>query len=497
MAKLYQFGEPGNKAFSTFLEKLVHTVGELPAHVEKALRPLDRLPVEWHARAAQMAAKSVRRHGVAHLPTRFSKAIEILVWLEKFGLHLRPTKGQVQRVAIETETPSAQVAREVGRLAEMVGQELLIHCLEGNQKVTTLGRKNLVLADQFTLEGLHNTHRAVSRKSLNSANERREAARCADFRNRADGLAQWAAEEGFFGVKHYITPPACFSPGPYSGDVDERWIAAGKPSPRQAADWLFAVLNATRARAAAAGIVPIGIRVIECFESGVPHINLPSWFKSKSEGERFRTILNETYWQAAKALPEAARAIRSFGIDQQAIVCLAIQPGLDEAQAAVSYAYKYVQPSVAGSAVLPADDRAWCKLWSIRQFSTWGAPSAASYRALARPSAQTRAEAQAGLFPAPLAALMTATTSHDYAAWLRMTHPLSKHRTVLAGPNTLVVINHSAWTINQSKGGIFHAKEASLQLCEAYPTTHSSPPPTPPPRPAPDPQNTYLRESRS
>jgi len=492
MGKLYQFPVGKSNSNRCFLDKLSAALGELPAHVQEALEPLNRLPIEWHARAAQLAEKSARRHGVARLPARFSRTIEILVWLEDFGLHLRPTKGQVQRVSIQSETPAAEVAREVGRLAEQVGQELLIHALEGNQKITKLGRTNLSLADLLTREGLHNSHRIISRKSLDNANQRREAARCADFRNRADGIARWCAEEGFFGVKHYITAPACFHQGPRSGDIDDRWIAMGKPSPRAAADWLFSVLGTVRSRAAARGILPVGIRVVEAHNSGAPHINLPLWFKSKDDAKTFFRILRQSYDQAVSLLPEACQ--RGQRTDPQSIVYASIDSGQAEAHAAISYAYKHVQPSA--SSVLAAGDRDWCRLWSIRQFSVWGAPSAAAYKAFAHPSAQTRAETESGLLPAPLAALVEAAAAHDYATWLRMTHPLSRQRTVLAGPCTVLVINHSEWLIQPSKGSIFAPREVSLQLCETYPTRRDRPPLQPPRRPAPDPQNAYLRASR-
>src|SRR5690606_10044478 len=104
---------------------------------------------------------------------------------------------------------------------------------------------NVKLSDQLTREGLYNTNQGISRKSLDGANARRDAARCADFRNRADGIAEFCHAQGMHGVKHYITAPACFHPGPHRGDVDERWVAAGKPTPRDAANFLLGVLNAT------------------------------------------------------------------------------------------------------------------------------------------------------------------------------------------------------------------------------------------------------------
>ena len=179
MSKLYQFHSTGNKVYSTFLKKLAGAVGELPPAIIDALAPLDRLPVEYHTRTLQMAQRSIRRHGGPHkLAWRFSRTIKILDWLNQYDLHLRPTKAQVQRVAIDTATPAAEVAREIGRLAEMVGQELLIHCFDGNRKITALGRKNLQVSELLTREGLHNTQPGVSRKSLDNANARRDAARC-------------------------------------------------------------------------------------------------------------------------------------------------------------------------------------------------------------------------------------------------------------------------------------------------------------------------------
>lgn len=237
---------------------------------------------------------------------------------------------------------------------------------------------------------------------------------------------------------------------------------------------------------------------MECHTSGVPHINLPLWFTSRQEQHDFLHILETAYSQAYQKLPGTSRSRPTIHNDPQAIVYKEISNSLADARSAIGYAYKHVRHT-ADRTILSVDDRAWCRLWSIRQFSTWGVPSAQEYQALAKCSNATKALKDADQFPSEITSLLNAASDKRYSDWLSATHPRSSSRYAIVNSNTITLLSGPRLDITLSKPNILCRSLASLHLRETYPTPHclqNNKPPARPPTPISGAVNQYFKESR-
>lgn len=451
MSRLYDFSSCKSRGKSeSFEQYLSSKIGVLPSEIASALAALnlDRLPWSWWPSAADAAARAIAKGGLKELALRFRDVCWGLDEFDAVGLYMGASAGQVNRAHIihqPFDLSRQEFARYLAQLIERMAQDLLIHRLPGNEKISKLGRKMMEIRQGFLVENLSRS-KPMSLKSAARSLYQSDAAECADFQHRLREAAAFAQQDlGYVGRRIYITAPAYFSPGPHRGDIDPRWIAAGKPDPAAAYAWLYGVLRAAHKTASRRGIVPIGGRVTESQNSSVPHLNPPLYFADDREAEEFEQILRNTYQRALSAdLRRLGIAhTPAFSLDRQAIVVKVIDGAADAEQAA-GYAAKFVKPydptkNTKGEPIREGDepqglDRLYCELWNITQFTEWGTgKKIGAWKTVKRLNGLVvQAHGQAGNVPDSLVvaweAASGAMAERSYRTWLRLTHPLTPAR---------------------------------------------------------------------
>lgn len=458
MKRVYDFSPCKSRGKHDNFEKyLASKIGPLSPEISVTLNGLhlDRLHWSWWPAAADAAAMAVAKGGAKGLAARFSGVCRNLDEFDAVGLHTGASAAQVVRAHIEHEPfnlNQQEFARYLAQLIEAMGQDLLIHRLPGNEKVTKLGRKMMEVRHQFLASNLKNSQPWLSDKSAEDTLHQRDAAACADLQHRVRETALFALEDlGYVGRRIYITAPTHFSPGPHRGDLDPRWVAAGKPGPYAAWGWLNGVVRKAYKAAAQRGIVPIGARDVEAFVSGVPHLNLPLFFVDDAEADQFIQILRDAYHTRLSADMQrlGIRHARAFSIDVQAIVTAPITDAASALQAA-GYAAKHVKPYVAAAEDEQEPeglDRLFCELHGITQHQEWGTGrKLGAWKTLKRLSGVlVKGHEQAGTVPDSLVAAWQAANGEverSYRTWLRLTHPLTPAR-----------LRRPVWTDKVVQGG--------------------------------------------
>lgn len=465
MSRLYNFSSSKSIGkHENFEQYLVSKMGHLSSEISFALSSLslERLHWSWWPAAADAAAKTIAKGGAQGLAERFNDVCRNLDEFDAVGLHTGASAAQVKRAHIIYQPfnlSQQDFARYLAQLIECMAQDLMIHRLPGNEKVSKLGRQMMKIRHEFLAENLSRSKPWMSQKSAARSLYQSDAAECADIQHRIRETAAFAQQDlGYVGRRIYICAPAYFHPGPHRGDIDPRWVAAGKPTPDKAYMWLYEVLRATYKAASKRGIVPIGNRVTEAHNSSVPHLNVPVYFVDDAAAENFERILRNGYQRALAADMRhlGLAATPAFSLDPQAIVVKPIDGAADADQAA-GYAAKFVKPydptkNIKGKPISDGDepqglDRLLSELWDFNQFAEWGAGRKVGAWQSLKPLSERvmQAHEQAGNVPDTLVAAWEAASGaieRSYRTWLRLTHPLTPAR-----------LRRPVWTDKVVKGG--------------------------------------------
>ncbi|MVW80111.1 replication endonuclease [Bordetella sp. 02P26C-1] len=355
----------GRRSFANELREI------LPAHIaalgdlDAAVGALDHLPYEWWSRAKQIAITALRRGGIQGFQERLFKTLQWCKYVPALGLHMRSSLAQLRRAyyahpELHSRLPSlGRLIKFHTRSIECVGQELMIHRLKGQERVTALGKDAWRHHETHIANVLRNARVGIFQRSMMAKAAASERASIGSFHARAHGSITWAVSDlGYVCRRWFITCPQAFHACHVGGDINPAWISLGRPSPARANNFLRTLLSITRRKCQRLGLTPIGPKTVEAHESGTPHINLILAFASDADANAFDAALRAAYAHVAARYGRLLRQPGGFAVTQQSIVSQAVT-NIGEA---VSYALKNVLPNESAS-VLPHDDRSWCKLW--------------------------------------------------------------------------------------------------------------------------------------
>jgi len=228
------------------------------------------------------------------------------------------------------------------------------------------------------------------------------AIRRGELMTRIRGCEEWAEAHGMAGVFTTQTAPGRFHAIHRHGGVNDEWIKAGKPTPKDAQRWLCDAWARARAALDRGGVRFFGFRVAEPHHDGTPHWHGLFWCAPEHLETLTDTI--RAHW-----LKDDGDAI---GAQDHRVKFKTLEKG-----GAAGYIAKYIAKGIddAGSVGLEGHDddiqgrnvrmdqgdmfgggaarvRAWASAHGIRQFQPIGQPPVTVWRELRRvPETQAQA----------------------------------------------------------------------------------------------------------
>lgn len=211
---------------------------------------------------------------------------------------------------------------------------------------------------------------------------------------RIKAFEQIAQKSGHVGLFLTFTAPSRFHAyHKKSGKVNQNWLDAGKPTVKQASDWLVSAWAEMRTAFKDAAIRPYGFRFVEPHHDGTPHWHLILFVSSDQIDQVEKICLNyllpdddpdsEYLMQEHQAGKEISR-FRSVHIDPAK-------------GSAIAYCAAYVAKNLDGKTSKENHDEtgkpmsdmiarvdAWRSAHNIRQFAQIGGPSITSWREMRR-----------------------------------------------------------------------------------------------------------------
>ncbi len=229
-----------------------------------------------------------------------------------------------------------------------------------------------------------------------------------ELMTRIKGCEEWADIAEWEGLFTTNTTPSRFHATLHTGATNPKWVAAGRPTPKDGQAWLCKTWARCRADLARRGLTVFGIRVAEPHQDGTPHWHMLVWAKPGM-------------WAAVAAIM-ADHWLRDEGDE----------PGAQEhrfkvkamtAGGAAGYVAKYISKGIddagevgAGGHVDDLPDgrrlvmeqgdmfgggaarvRMWARAHGIRQFQGLGQPPVTVWRELRRVDAEAMADVPAGV----------------------------------------------------------------------------------------------------
>ncbi|MDD9224093.1 replication endonuclease [Aeromonas hydrophila] len=209
--------------------------------------------------------------------------------------------------------------------------------------------------------------------------------RRAELMARLSGFSKCAKEQGHHAIFLTFTTPSRFHSVHRNGNQNQNWLEAGKPSVRDAQQWLVKTFNNIRKKADKEGIKPYGFRFAEPHHDGTPH-----W-----HAVLFMTLADiKTYIKICRHYMLADSG-NEPGARQHRFKVVFIDPRKGDA---VAYCSKYVAKNIDGFAVgndheagkraksieTAARVDAWKSDNRIRQFQQLGGPSVQTWREFRR-----------------------------------------------------------------------------------------------------------------
>lgn len=249
------------------------------------------------------------------------------------------------------------------------------------------------------------------------------AIRRGELMTRIRGCEEWAEAHGMVGIFTTQTAPSRFHAVHRHGGVNEKWIAAGKPTPKHAQQWLCNAWQRARAALDRGGLGIFGFRVAEPHHDGTPHWHGLFWC-APEHAEGVQRVIRHAWLNDVMDEPcgpwQAGKTGRARGGRWAPLVLL--EPGalehrfkakVMEKGGAAGYIAKYIAKGIddEGAVGLEGHDdeiqgrvvrmeqgdlfgggarrvRAWASAHGIRQFQPIGQPPVTVWRELRRVSAE-------------------------------------------------------------------------------------------------------------
>ena len=349
--------------------------------------------------------------------------------------------AKIKPVAVNANLPDFVIS--LAQATEHIARDLLINRIPGNKKMSRETLRLMEIREHFQIESFHNTFPKLTREQAKSAFLDRQSARRIDAKHRQKETALFCHEDlGWVGRVFYITVPPWHYPGPINGRINPEWIMAGRPSPKDGYDVLLNVVQATRKKAEAKKILPIGHRITEIQSFGRPHLNMLVHFKNNLDAAEFEKILRQKYAAYFPSPDELQRQHHQRGGFKKArsepIVTRVLKNKEDTLQAA-SYVTKNMGHDAnrprQETAIREAPDRLVCALWKMTQHAEWNTGRKQFvWSSMRQISEHHINECHArDLIPPSLVAIWQAANPHhrSYRSFLRLTHPLTpRHKQI-------------------------------------------------------------------
>lgn len=247
------------------------------------------------------------------------------------------------------------------------------------------------------------------------------AIRRGELMTRIRGCEEWAEAHGMVGIFTTQTAPSRFHAVHRHGGVNEKWIQAGKPTPRDGQQWLCNAWARARAALDRGGLGLFGFRVAEPHHDGTPHWHGLFWC-APGHVEAVQRVIRDAWLNDVMDEPcgpwQAGKTGRARGGRWAPLVLL--EPGalehrfkakVMEKGGAAGYIAKYIAKGIddEGAVGLEGHDdeiqgrvvrmdqgdlfgggarrvRAWASAHGIRQFQPIGQPPVTVWRELRRVS---------------------------------------------------------------------------------------------------------------
>lgn len=222
------------------------------------------------------------------------------------------------------------------------------------------------------------------------------AIRRGELMTRIRGCDEWAQANEMVGIFTTQTTPSRFHAVHHSGAINEKWIEAGKPTPKQGQQWLCKAWARARAELDRGGFGIFGFRVAEPHHDGTPHWHALLWCRP-SHVEGAAAIIKKHWLSDCGDEPGAQQ--HRFGLEEMrkggaaAYIAKYISKGIDD-EGAVSL--EGHDDEIQGRVVrTPQGDMfgggaarvsTWARAHGIRQFQAVGQPPVTVWRELRRVS---------------------------------------------------------------------------------------------------------------
>ena len=217
-----------------------------------------------------------------------------------------------------------------------------------------------------------------------------------ELMTRIKGCEEWSDIADWEGMFTTNTAPSRFHAILHkTGQLNPRWIAAGKPTPKDGQAWLCNTWAKTRSALARRGIMVMGFRVAEPHQDGTPHWHMLVWCKPGMWAAVAAIMAH--YWllddgdePGAQEHRFKAKAMHAGGA--AGYVAKYISKGIDDA-GAVSSEGHYEELPDDRKIVMQQEDmfgggaarvRMWARSHGIKQFQPLGQPPVSAWRELRR-----------------------------------------------------------------------------------------------------------------
>ncbi len=433
---------------------------------------LEQLPWTWWASLAKVVKSTLAQEGPGGLIKRFETIKGHLDYLSGFKLHIMSTPqqirkeylGKVKSIDVNANLPDFVIS--LAQATEHIARDLLINRISGNKKMSKETSRFMEIREHFQIESFNNTYPHLTRDQAKSAYLDRLKARCIDVKHRQKETALFCYEDlSWVGRVFYITLPSMYHPGPINGRINEEWIMAGRPSPKDGYDALLEVIQAARKKAATKKILIVGHRLTEVQSFGRPHLNMLVHFKDDADAAEFEKILREKYASRFQSIDGTQRHRHDrggFKIRSEPIVTRVLKSKEDTLQASwyvsknmdydVNHAPEQTATNENGNrnsqdlfarSLCPenqyrhrapekpkeASDRMVCALWKINQHGEWQTGRKQFVWSRMREISEhqiNECQARDVIPPSLLAIWQAANPQHrSYRSFLRLTHPLT------------------------------------------------------------------------
>ena len=290
--------------------------------------------------------------------------------------------------------------RAVVAMREAEGRARAQVCAQRQQYITddTMRRRlnqdasNRAMLEATTLEnedGQTFTLAQLSEKSTSNP-----AIRRGELMTRIRGCEEWAEANGMVGIFTTQTTPSRFHAVHRHGGINEKWIEAGKPTPKQGQQWLCDAWARARAQLDRGGLRIFGFRVAEPHHDGTPHWHGLLWCKP-DQRERVTAVIRGQWLKDAGDEPGAqAHRFKAKELDKggaSGYIAKYIAKGIDDSGAVGLEGHddeingrvtRTAQGDMFGGGA--ARVGAWARAHGIRQFQPIGQPPVTVWRELRR-----------------------------------------------------------------------------------------------------------------